>query len=373
MEYRQIGCDGKTASLLGFGCMRFPTTPDGKIDEVEAEKMMDYAIASGVTYIDTAYPYHNGDSEPFVGRVLGKYPRNSYMLATKLPMWKIKTIEDVKETFESQLKRLNKDYVDFYLLHAMNAERFELCKKLDILSYLYDLKVAGKIRNIGFSFHDSYSVFEEMINYYNWDFCQIQFNYMDTHEQAGVKGLKLAEKKGIPLVIMEPIKGGALASLPKDVYKIMNSVTPGLSPASWALRYVASFRNVKVILSGMSALEEVVDNINTFSNYKPLTVEEFKAVEDAARAIKHRVKNGCTGCAYCMPCPNGVDIPKTFRIWNNYGMYDNRLRARTAFSGIPEENLPTACIECGACEAVCPQGLSIINDLKKANKELSGL
>lgn len=373
MEYRQIGCDGRTASLLGFGCMRFPLTADGKIDEAEAEKMMDYAIASGVTYIDTAFPYHNGDSETFVGKVLSKYPRNSYLLATKLPLWNIETLEDAKEIFALQLKKLNKDYVDFYLLHALNKEKWEKCKRLGILEFLCELKKAGKIRNIGFSFHDDYKVFEEIITYYAWDFCQIQFNYMDTKEQAGIKGYKLSEELGIPLVIMEPIKGGALANIPSEVYDIMDSVTPGRSAASWALRYVASFKNVKVILSGMSTFEQVVDNIETFSNYEDLTEEEFAAVENTAKAIKQRVRNGCTGCSYCMPCPNGVNIPKTFKIWNNYGMYDNRKNAKKYFATLEESELSSCCLECGACENVCPQHLSIIADLKRANKELSNL
>ena len=373
MEYRKIGCDDRTASLLGFGCMRFPTTPDGKIDEAEAEKMMDYAIASGVTYIDTAFPYHNGDSETFVGKVLSKYPRSSYLLATKLPLWRVKTLDDAKDTFDLQLKKLNKDYVDFYLLHALNKEKWELCKEIGVIDFLCDLKKEGKIRNIGFSFHDSYDVFEEIINYFAWDFCQIQLNYMDTCEQAGMKGYELAESLGIPVVIMEPIKGGALANLPKEVFKIMDSVTPGRSAASWALRYVASLPNVKVILSGMSTFEQVLDNLDTFTNYEDLSDAEWNAVEDAADALRARVKNGCTGCAYCMPCPSGVNIPRIFRIWNNYGMYDNKKGAKKNYFSLEHENRATSCVECGACESVCPQHLNIISDLKKADDELSHL
>lgn len=373
MEYRKIGCEGKEASLLGFGCMRFPLTSDGKIDEPEAEKMMDYAIASGVTYIDTAFPYHNGESENFVGRVLSKYPRTSYLLATKLPLWNVNTLQEAKDTFALQQKKLQKDYVDFYLLHALNKERWEKCKAIGVLDFLCEMKKAGKIRNIGFSFHDEYNVFEEIATYFKWDFCQIQFNYMDTNEQAGIKGVELTERLGIPLVIMEPIKGGALANIPKEIYDIMNSVTPGCSAASWALRYVASFKNVKVILSGMSTFEQVQDNISTFGNYTALTPTELSAVESAAKALKERVKNGCTGCSYCMPCPNGVNIPKTFRIWNNYGMYDNKESAKRYFTALKEEELPTNCIGCGSCESVCPQHLGIISDLVKANKELSEL
>ena len=207
MEKRKLEKLGIETSLLGFGCMRFPTLPDGKIDEAEAERMLDKAIASGVNYIDTAYPYHNGESEPLVGKVLKKYDRSSFFLATKLPLWAVNSVDDAKRIFEEQLQRLQTDYIDFYLLHAVNKEKWDAMKELGVVEYCAKLKEEGKIRYYGFSFHDDYEVFDEILHYRDWDFCQIQYNYMDTQEQAGDKGYALAESLGVPLVIMEPIKG----------------------------------------------------------------------------------------------------------------------------------------------------------------------
>ncbi len=372
MECRKIGAGGES-SLLGYGCMRFPKAPDGTIDEGKAEKLLDRAIKNGVTYIDTAYPYHDGQSEPFVGKVLNKYPRSSYLLATKLPIWKIKTLRDAKDTFAEQLSRLDKDHVDFYLFHALNKERWDLILELDLIPYFEELQKEGKIRNLGFSFHDEYEVFEEILTYRKWDFCQIQFNYMDTEEQAGLRGYELAESLGVPVVVMEPVKGGALASLPDEAYSVLNEVTPGLTPSAWAMRFVASFPNVKVVLSGMTEMSHVEDNLNTFSGFEPLSDKEKTAVSRAAEILRSRVKNGCTGCRYCMPCPNGVDIPRLFSIWNTFGVYGNKAAAKARYSNVPAEALPSACIECGACESVCPQHLSIIADLKAVKDELEAL
>ena len=372
MDYREIGVGGKS-SLLGYGCMRFPKAQDGSIDEEKAEALLDHAIANGVTYIDTAYPYHDGQSEPFVGKVLNKYPRSSYLLATKLPIWKLKTLQDAKDTFAEQLSRLDKDYVDFYLFHALNKERWELIKKLELIPYFEGLQREGKIKNLGFSFHDEYEVFEEIVTYRKWDFCQIQLNYMDTEEQAGLRGYELATKLDIPVVIMEPVKGGALASLPEEVYAVLNEVTPDLTPSAWAMRFVATFPNVKVVLSGMTEMSHVLDNLNTFSGFEPLNEKEQNAVTRAAELLRSRVRNGCTGCRYCMPCPSGVDIPKLFSIWNTYGIYGNKNGAKSRYSAIPEDALPTVCVGCGACESVCPQSISIINDLQAAKAELECL
>lgn len=361
-------------SLLGFGCMRFPQNEDGTINENEAEKMIDKAILSGVNYIDTAYPYHNGASEPFVGRVLEKYERNSYFLATKLPMWKINTKEDVYETFNLQLERLNKDYVDFYLLHALNRNHFAKIKELGIVEICEEFRRQGKIKYLGFSFHDTYEIFEDIINYHNWDFCQIQFNYMDTEIQAGLKGYDLTVKKDIPVIIMEPIKGGLLANLPKDVSNMLNDNDNKKTDSSYALRFVASFDNVKVILSGMSNMEHVLDNLNTFNNYIPLSKQELSRIENVKNVLNSRVKNGCTGCKYCMPCPVGVNIPGNFYMWNEFGMYDD---AKTFISrstnNIKNDTFVNKCIKCGKCEKVCPQHLHIRKDLEKINLEYEKL
>ncbi len=242
MEYRKMENLGISTSLLGFGCMRFPTNTDGSINEEEALAMIDRAYQAGVTYFDTAYPYHNGRSEVVTGKALARYPRDSYYLATKLPVWAVKTIDDVERIFQEQLQRLEKEYVDFYLMHALDSERWKGVKELDILGYCEKLRAEGKIKYIGFSFHDDYEVFEEIITSYKWDFCQIQLNYMDKDTQATLKGVALAEKLGIPLVVMEPVKGGSLARLPHDgIDELLKAARPDASTSSWALRYVGSF------------------------------------------------------------------------------------------------------------------------------------
>lgn len=371
MEKREMKNLGIETSLLGFGCMRFPVNADGSINEELAEQMLDKAIAEGVNYIDTAYPYHNGDSEPFVGKVLEKYDRKSYYLATKLPVWAVHSLEDVDRIFEEQLTRLRTDYVDFYLLHAMGKDRFYQMRDMGVIEKLEGLKEAGKIKYLGFSFHDSYEAFEEMIEYRDWDFCQIQLNYMDTEEQAGLKGYQLATDKGIPLVIMEPVRGGSLAGFAEDVNARFRAMNPEASIASFALRYVGSLPGVKVILSGMSNMEQVEDNLNTFRNFVPLSAEEQQGIADIVALLRSRVQNGCTGCRYCMPCPAGVDIPGCFQSWNNYHMYQNYDVVRWNWEvNLGESKQAKNCIKCGKCEAACPQKISIREDLEKVQKDM---
>ena len=328
----------------------------------------------GVTYIDTAYPYHNGDSEPFLGRILKKYNRKDYFLATKLPIWNVKTLDDAKRLFDEQLQRLDTEYVDFYLLHCLDKEKWQTVLDLNLIPYFEELKAQGKIRFFGFSFHDDFEVFEQIATYRKWDFCQIQYNYVDTDIQAGDKGYALTESLGIPLVIMEPVKGGSLSFLPDDIAASLKAERPDSSISSWALRWVASKPNVKVVLSGMSTMEQVEDNLHTFGKFEPLTEKETNLIAKTADNIKKRTKNGCTGCAYCMPCPFGVDIPKNFRIWNELSMYGNKEKAKQAFfHDLNSAARADQCQKCGKCETVCPQGISIRENLAEAANDFNKL
>lgn len=357
-------------SLLGLGCMRLPVIEGEVIDETAAKAMVDRAMAAGITYYDTAYPYHEGASEPFIGKALDDYDRSSYYLATKLPCWKVEKREDVRAIFEEQLTRLHKDYVDFYLLHALSKERWQQMVDLGVIEECEALQAEGKIRFFGFSFHDEYEVFEQILTYRKWDFCQIQYNYMDTDEQAGDRGYALAEKLGVPLVVMEPVKGGSLANLPDEVTEPFRAARPQASNASWALRWVASKPQVKVILSGMSNAEQLEDNLRTFTEFEPLTDAEQQTVADVKARIVARLQNGCTGCRYCMPCPFGVDIPRNFLTWNVYHMYGNAGSAAWHWNNLGDAQA-TACQQCGKCETLCPQHLSIREDLKRVAAEFT--
>jgi uncharacterized protein len=368
MEYRKLEKLNVAPSLLGFGCMRFPVTPNQQIDEEKAKALLDQSIANGVTYIDTAYPYHEKKSEAFVGRALSKYKRADYFLATKLPVWMITETSQVRAYFEEQCLNLQTDYIDFYLFHALNKERWENIKKLKMIEEVEKLREEKKIRFIGFSFHDEYPIFEEILTYKDWDFCQIQLNYVDTNIQQGLKGYDLATERGVPVIIMEPVKGGALARLPDEMEKVFKGIHPERSVASWAFRYVASLNNVKIVLSGMSDMQQVEDNLKTFTDFKPLNTEEMLAVEQVTKIYNSRQMNGCTGCNYCMPCPYGVDIPGNFAIWNRSAIYEDMNKGQSKYDALDDKKKASACQACGVCESKCPQSITIIEDLKKVSK-----
>ena len=371
MEYRELWPGGPRPSLLGYGGMRFPVDREsGKIDEERAQALIDRAMEAGITYYDTAWAYHDGASESFLGRALSKYPRESYHLATKLPCWAVDSREKAREIIDTQLAKLNTDYVDFYLIHAMNRNNWKKVRELDLLSLLEEYRLQGKLRWIGFSFHDDYEVFEEVLNGYPWNFCQIQLNYMDTELQAGLKGLELARSKGVPVVIMEPVKGGSLARLPAEVEKTFHALDSGATTASWAVRWVASQPGVAVLLSGMTTMEQLEDNLRTLSAFRPLDEQEARTVEEVARQIRSRLRNGCTGCRYCVPCPSGVDIPRSFKVWNNMAMYGNARLTKRAWRELKEEERPDRCVGCGRCEELCPQHISIRADLARVTGEV---
>lgn len=357
---------------MGFGCMRFPTLASGAIDEAEAEALLDLAIGQGVNYIDTAYMYHDGKSEEFVGKVLKKYRREQIHLATKMPMVTVESLAQAKEIFAEQLDRLQTDYFDFYLLHALDAKKWAKTLELGVLTFLEEMKAAGKIKYLGFSFHDTYDVFEKILTYRPWEFCQIQLNYMDTEHQQGIRGYELAEKLGVPVIVMEPVKGGALAALPEDIAKLLRRGGENATLASWALRWAASLPQVKVVLSGMSARAQVEDNLTTFSSFQALSEAENRLISLAAAKIREKTKNGCTACAYCMPCPFGVDIPKCFKIWNEQAMYRLPQRTKQAYyTMMKKEQRADQCRQCGQCEKLCPQQIAIREDLSRAARDLS--
>ncbi len=363
---------GVETSMLGFGCMRFPTN-DGKIDEAESEKLIDRAMQAGVTYYDTAYPYHNGESEPFLGKALSKYDRSSYYLATKLPIWDVKSIADVEKIFNDQLARLGVDYVDFYLIHALDEAKWDTVLKYGILDYCDKLKSEGKIRYFGFSFHDEYEAFEKIISYRKWDFVQLQLNYIDIREQAGLRGVDLCKKLGVPIIVMEPVKGGTLAKLPREVDEKFKSQDPKVSTASWAMRWCGTLDNVKVILSGMSSMEQVEDNIKTFSVFKPLNNAEKAIVQEVADTLNSRMRNACTDCRYCLPCPAGVNVPANFDRWNRYAVYGDKENSIVRWADFKDDEKAHNCIGCGACETKCPQKINIREDLKRLQAEMDSL
>ena len=311
MTYRTTPSTKDKVSILGYGCMRLPTIAkssardsDDEIDQEMVNRLTDYAIEHGVNYFDTAYPYHNGQSEPFVGRVIAKWERSSFYLATKMPLWTCKSLADAQRIFEEQLQRLGVEYIDFYLLHSLHKSRYEQAKELGIVDWLWQQKAAGRIRNFGFSCHDNAAGFEAILRDQPWDFCQLQYNYLDRDDRAeeisGDRGYQLTEECGVPLIIMEPIKGGTLAALPADAAAPLRALHPDASDASWALRWVAGHPNVHVVLSGMSAEEQLADNLTTFDHFVPLSPAEDAAVEQAAAVLHSRIKIGCTGCRYCI-------------------------------------------------------------------------
>lgn len=376
MQYRKLVKNEGPVSLLGFGCMRLPLVANGEPNEIDvpaAEAMIERAMRAGVNYFDTAYRYIGGNSELFLGRTLKKYPRESFKLATKLPMGMIEDTAAGVRIYHDQLERLQTEYFDFYLLHGINRAGFQKAVDLGLLDYLIQEKIEGRIRHLGFSFHGAYEDFEYILTYRDWDFCQIQLNYMDTQIQAGVRGAQLAYARGIPLVIMEPVKGGSLSNFNPNAAQAMKDAAPNKSLASWAVRWVAEQPSVAVVLSGMSTMEQVEDNIETFEEYQPLSAEECKIIADTAEKIRASVRIGCTGCAYCMPCPFGVNIPRSFAIWNEYGMYNNAGSVKWGLSNLKEGEFASACRKCGACEPKCPQGLAIRDGLAAAAAELGAL
>lgn len=373
MLYRKMKKATPELSILGFGCMRFPLRDDGEIDEDQATDMLKYAIDHGVNYVDTAYPYHNGQSEPFVGRVLLGGYREKVHLATKLPSWLIQTREDMDTYLNEQLYRLNTNYIDFYLIHGLTRPTWENLVTLGVADFLDTAIADGRIRYAGFSFHDNISLFKEIVDSYDWTFTQIQYNFMDEQYQAGTEGLKYAAQKGLGIIIMEPIRGGLLARELTGISDIWKEADMQRKPAEWALRWVWNHPEVTVVLSGMSTLEQVIQNVASADNGRPdsLTKTEIGLFDTIRSELERRALIPCTGCKYCMPCPHGVSIPECFEFFNNGHMYEDEEqsgRLYSVFLGGVFDGTPSyasLCKECGECEDKCPQNLPIRENLKK--------
>jgi len=377
MEYRAFSKFEKPVSLFGIGCMRLPTIKEGDknvVDEAEAIKMIRYGIDHGVNYIDTAYGYHDKQSEVVVGKALADGYREKVFLATKLPVWLVKEYGDFERLLNEQLQKLNTDHVDFYLLHALNKERWNFVKSLNVMDFMEKARASGKIKYICFSFHDDADAFREIIDDYNWDMCQIQLNILDMHEQATVEGLKYAGSKGIPVVIMEPLKGGKLATgVTPDIEAIWNKSSVKRTPVEWAFRWLYNFPEIAVILSGVSNMQQLQDNLRIFSDAKAncMTEEELALVEEVRKLYLSKTRVPCTGCEYCLPCNQGVSIPRIFSLANMASMYNDLEGCKNSYKNlIDKQNDASRCIECAQCESACPQSIPIIEKLKESHQYL---
>ncbi len=376
MLYRDFGKTGVKCSVLGFGAMRLPVVgnDEAQIDEEQAVEMIRYAIDRGVNYVDTAYPYHRGNSEVLVGKALRDGYREKVFLATKSPVWQVKTHEDFERFLDEQLEKLQTDRVDMYLMHALTKERWEKIKALRFFDFFDRAKAQGKIKFAGFSFHDKYPIFKQIVDGYAWDFCQIQLNYMDINYQAGLSGLRYASSRGLAVVIMEPLKGGKLSRLPNRAMEILSKSGKNWSATEWALRWVANFPEVSVLLSGMSNLEQVKENVRTSDFLAPNNLDEnqLELIEELRRALESFAVIDCTECGYCMPCPNGVDIPGNFRLYNETIMFEDVQGGKGIYAWFISQKIAAAfCTECGECLNKCPQKLQIPSLMKKVHGELS--
>ncbi len=375
MKFRKFGRLDWQVSALGFGCMRLPIIGGdfNKVDEPEAIRMIRYAIDNGVNYVDTAYPYHGGNGEVVVGKALMDGYRERVRLATKMPLWNINSHEDMDRIFDEQLKKLQTEYVDFYLLHSLNNEIWKKAVGLNVFDWAERVVSEGRIKYLGFSFHDDFEVFKEIIDSYDkWTLCQIQYNYENEEVQAGTRGLKYAASKGLAVVIMEPLLGGTLANPPPAVKQIWDEA--GKNPVEMALKWLWNKPEISVVLSGMSRMEQVERNIvfASTSGMGTLTNEDLELVARVHEAYKALRPIPCTKCGYCMPCPNGVDIPRNFELYNNAVAYNEMSKARWMYNspGFPEEQRAGACVGCKTCEEKCPQKIMISGWMQRIDKEL---
>ena len=366
-------------SVLGFGAMRLPVRDNDptKINKAEATRMIHHAIDNGVNYLDTAYVYNGGKGEPFIGEALRDGYREKIKLATKLPPWIIHSSDDFENILNQQLKNLQTDHIDFYLLHGINRAHWKMFNNLDVLRWLEKIQKDGRVIHLGFSFHDTYELFEEVINAFDkWEFCQIQYNYMDTGFQAGTKGLKLAAGKGLGVVVMEPLRGGQLVNnLPDSVKTIWNNAPVQRSLYDWALQWVWDHPEVSTALSGMSAMDHVVGNLESADKAKAhaFSREEMKIVQEVTAEYYKSTPIPCTMCRYCIPCPEDVNIPEIFKLYVDLLRYNDEAGAKRLYNGLFGNQKADKCKECYECEGQCPQNIAIVDWLKKCHETLMAL
>ena len=379
MQYRQLGKTGDKVSILGFGCMRFPRA-GGRVDEKRAERLVHSAIEQGVNYVDTAYLYFG--NEAIVGNILSKGYRDKVLLATKMPPVQITARRDMDRILDTELERLKTDRIDYYLMHnIMSIEAWERLKQLGVLEFLEEAKAAGKIRRVAFSSHGTKEQFMRLVDDYPWDMAQIQYNYFDEHNQAGREGMTYAASKGLGIVIMEPLRGGYLVNkLPSEVTDLFDRAPEKRSPAEWGLRWVWNHPEVSLLLSGMNTEAQLEENLRIAGDMTPgaLTERELMMFSEVKTVIAGKVKVPCTGCAYCMPCPAGVDIPGLFSIYNDKYIHKGLNREtsyliRTSGFDGGAKSYASLCRDCGACEKKCPQALPIRRHLREVSKEFEKL
>lgn len=382
MLYRKMPKTGDELSILGFGCMRLPMA-DGKIDEPRAIAQIRGAIDRGVNYMDTAWPYHGGESEPLLGKALKDGYRDKVKIATKLPTWLINTREDMDRYLNAQLEKLGTDRIDYYLVHALEGASWDAIKALGVCEFLDQAKRDGRIVNVGFSFHGLGEDFARIVDAYPWQFCQIQYNYLDKQFQAGLEGLEYAASKGLGVVVMEPLRGGnlGLPTPPPAVAAIWDEAPVKRTPVEWALRWVWNHPEVTVVLSGMNEEAHIAQNLAVAEAAHPgsLSAQEMDLVDRAGRTYKELMQVGCTGCAYCMPCPAGVQIPRCFDFFNKMHMFGNEDEAKfmyTAFNGgltgSGQPGFASQCVACGECLEKCPQHIAIPDELARVAAGMEG-
>ena len=368
MQYRPFNKTGEKISLMGLGTMRLPMNDNETINESEAIKMIRHTIDSGVNYVDTAYMYHGGESEGVVGKALKDGYREKVFLADKMPVWYAKEESDLQKIFDKQFERLDVDVIDMYLLHNVTVPIWKYAQRLNALDFIEKKKAEGKIKHIGFSFHDHISLFKEVVDSYDWDFCQIQLNYMDTEWQAGLEGLKYAASKGIPVIIMEPLKGGRLTdAFPESVEKLFKTLEVERTPAERALRWVANFPEVLTILSGVSSMAQASENIKTLSDAQPnsLSEKELAVIKQVADTYNKLIQYDCTSCNYCLPCPQKLNIPLAMNLYNQWFLFAQNIKTKEDFDMYFPKST-SLCTSCKVCEEKCPQHLNISEMMGKA-------